>query len=496
MRQKKRAWCRFAGLLVCLLAGSAVGGPIPPAVGGSLDRPLAIKDLDSERVAAREALLEDLEGLAGWCTRKRLFLKRQGVYESMIHFDPGNKLAMRGLGYIKDKDGNWKETERRVEAKDWNQSAARQFPKKRAEAVEGYRDTMFGLLKKYEGQLSSKQTNATLDEILFADPDDARVRKLRGESKRDGIWVLSQTMVAKERRKALRELVIKAFKDAPEPTEGLANKKEEVFGISWKAVFTTPLVRSLGTGSKSEVSRMTQAMSAAHTYFNGVLSVEANFPAEFTVYTLVRPSDKMAFLMGHPVVDQAYRDFLFQLEGSGIQGSGDLAHWSEDVDRRLDGLVRQAIMWLFAESYQILPKHGWAFEGFGLYMTRELIGTRLTWFVKPSVYLVEADDMALQARLLDTRTNWMNEANQVLSSPERPKLAFLLGKDVNELTTEDLLYSYVLSAYLIESEYAKIPKIFGRIGKGESSVTVLEEELGLKLDKLDEHVRRWLSERH
>lgn len=503
MMQLNRSWPRWGGVLALTLVCSALGGA-PFAASSRSAPPLTPvprvgqddgQDIESERAAARERLIEGLEELAEWCSKKKLYLKRQSVYESMLHFDPDNTVARRGLGFVKDKNGEWKPSERRVEPKDWSQSAARQFPKKRAEVAQSYRDTMLGLLTKYEGRVSPKQTEVILDDILFADPDDADVRRMRGEAKLDGHWVLSQTVVAKERRKVLRDMVRKAFQDAPKPVEGEANAREAAFGIGWKAVFTTPQVRSLGTGSSDEVSRMTEAMSAARDYFNGALSVVANFPKDFTVFTLARPSDKMAFLMGHPAIDQTYRDFLFQLEGSGIQGSGDLAHWSEDVDRRLDGLVRQAIMWLFAESYQIFPKQGWAFEGFGLYMTRELVGTRLTWFVKPSEYLVEADDMALQARLLDTRTNWMNEASLVLAKPERPKLAFLLGKDVNELTTEDLLYAYVLAAYLLEAEHAKIPKIFGRMGKGEASVLVLEEELGLKLVELDEHVRRWLSER-
>jgi hypothetical protein len=104
--------------------------------------------------------------------------------------------------------------------------------------------------------------------------------------------------------------------------------------------------------------------------------------------------------------------------------------------------------------------------------------------------------MALQARLLDTRTNWMNEANLVLQKPQRPELAFLVGKDVNQLTTEGLLYAYVLAAYLIEAESDRIPAIFTRIGKGEASVAVLESEFGLTLEQLGLRVRRWLAERH
>ena len=131
----------------------------------------------------------------------------------------------------------------------------------------------------------------------------------------------------------------------------------------------------------------------------------------------------------------------------------------------------------------------------GVYLTRELVGTRLTWYVKPSEYLVEEDDNALRARMLDTRSNWMNEALKVLESEERPNLALLLGRDVNQLTTEDLLYSYVLCAYLLEAEGDRFPRILTKIGEGSPSVEVLEEVLELSLPKLEERVIRWLKER-
>ncbi len=455
----------------------------------------AADEIEEAREAAREELVEGLEGLAAWCTRKKIYLQRVSVYESILHFDPGNTTAMRGLGYIKDRNGNWKETERKVEPKDWSQGAVRQFPARRSAVVEAYRDAMFGLFETYKGRLSPTQSERILDDILEADPDDARVRELRGEAKLDGRWVLRETLVAKEGREILRDRVRQAFKTAPKAREVEANKRELAYGIAWKAVYATEHVRSLGTGTAKEVERMTTATWAARSLFNGALGVQAKYPRDFAVYTLARPADKMAFLMNHPAVDQSYRDFLFQLEGSGIQGSGDLAHWADDKNRRLDGLVRQSIMWLFADGYQIYPTHGWIFEGFGLYLTRELVGTRLSWFVKPSQYLVEEDDLALQARLLDSRTNWMNEALQVLEHESRPKLQFLLGKDVNAMTTEDLLYAYVLAAYLLEAQAESIPRVFTRIGKGEPSTVVLEEELGLELADLDVRVRRWLSER-
>lgn len=500
----ERDWQRVLGIALAIAPGIGITSSpalaVQPAVAHGTSIELAAPgqpawDIDEDSAKARAALIEQLEGLAEWCTKKKIYLKRQEVYLSILHFDPDSNVARRGLGYVKDSEGNWIEKKRRVEPKDWDKGAVKEFPEKRTEVAEAYRTAMFGLIDKYEGRLSPTQREKILDDLLFADPDDPRVHALRGEVKVDDKWVLVQTVKAKEHRAELRDMVRKAFKNVPKAEEDLANAREDQFGIGWKAIYKTPIVRSLGTGSAKEVERMTQAMAATLSYFNDALSVEAHFPKDFTVYTLARSGDKMAFLMNHPAVDQTYRDFLFQLDGSGIQGSGDLAHWSEEPTRRLDGLVRQAIAWLFAEGYGILPKTGWVFEGVGIYMTRELVGTRLTWYVRPSEYLVEADDNALKQRLLDTRTNWMNEARLVLAGEKRPKLGLLLGRDVNQLTTEDLLYSYVLSAYLLEAESEKFPTILTKIGEGQTSVETLESVLEMDLPELEERLIRWLNER-
>jgi len=497
-RQRKRGRAGSPTRAGALVLAGVLGGLCFQATAAPGTRPAvgrAALDLDEDRLAAKEQLLERLAELAEWCTKKKIYARRVEVYEAILHFDSESSLARRGLGFIKNSDGKWVEKERRVEAKDWDKSAARKFPERRAEVAESYREAMFALLDKYEGELSPVQREAVLDDVLFADPDDPRVHAMRGETRLDDKWVLLETARAKEHRAELRTMVRKAFQGVPKPEPADPNDREQAFGIGWKAVYATPVVRSLGTGSDEEVQKMTKAMAATRAYFNAALGVEAHFPQDFTVFSLARPSDKMAFLMGHPVVDDQYRDFLFKLDGSGIQGSGDLAHWSEEPHRRLDGMVRQAIAWLFAEGYGILPKQGWVFEGLGLYLTRELVGTRLTWYVQPSEYLLEAEDHALKARLLDTRTNWMNEALKVLRSGKRPSLSILLGRSVNQLTTEDLLVSYVLCAYLLEAQPEKLPAILRRLGEGQASATVLEEELACDLPDLYDHLTRWLGER-
>jgi len=485
--QRRAGRVRVGTMLLCasLLVARAAG-----EAGG------AAADVESERAAVRQELMAQLEGLAAWCAKQKVFLKRQEVYEWMLRLDPENADARRGLGWIKDKDGQWRPKEHRVPPVDHDKEAASEFALRRAEVAAGFAGALFALLDGHADELSAEERESLLDDVLRVDPDNARAHDLRGEAKLADRWVLVETVAAKQRRGELREMVRTAFRTVPKARARTPDAKERGFGIEWTAVYTSPLVRSLGTGSEEEVRRLTEAMWATRSYFNAALGAGADFPEDFTVYSLARSSDKLAFLTNHPSIGPEYREFLLRCDGSGIQGSGDLAHWAPDELRRLDGLVRQAITWLFAEGFGILPGQGWAVEGFGLYLTRELVGTRLSWFVRPSEYLNQEDDLALQARLLDSRTNWMNEAHRVLNGKGRPRLAFLLGKDVNRLTAEDLLYSYVLAAYLLEAESTRLPDLLARIGAGTPAVEAFEAVFGEPPEELGAHVRRWLGERY
>lgn len=483
-----RAWLAAGVLALGGFAGPSGATAGEPEVGRVLG-------LDEEREAARVELVASFEVLAEWAGSKKLFAKRAGVYRQLVHFEPGHEVALRGLGYTKDKNGDWKEPKGKRPPRDFDKVAAKTFDERNVAVTELYLVTLLGLLERYGEEVTPQQRSAVVEDLLFADPNDERARALIGEARQEGAWVLLETVRAKAQRPKIKDLVRKAFRGVAKAEVVEPNAQEAAFGLRWKGVYATPLVRSLGTGSAKEAERMTQAMAASLSLFNDALGAEATLPSELTVYTLANEGEKDVFLGAHPGIDDEYRKFLTQLEGSGIMGTDDFAQWAADPLRRLDSLVRISIMWMFVDGFGVTPKTGWAFEGFGLYLTRELVGTRLTWFVRPSEYLVKAEDNALQERLLDTRTNWMNEALKVLSKPKRPNLPIFLGKDVNQLTTEELLYSYVLAAYLLEAYPERIPKILRRIGEGESSVPVLEQELGRPMAELPAHLLRWLGER-
>ena len=82
----------------------------------------------------------------------------------------------------------------------------------------------------------------------------------------------------------------------------------------------------------------------------------------------------------------------------------------------------------------------------------------------------------------------MKQNHQVL-------IAKMTQIEMNQLTDVDLLVGYGLAAYVLEAHADRAPKILGRLA-GEAAVTVLEEELDTKLDRLQRDLTEWLGEVH
>ena len=70
--------------------------------------------------------------------------------------------------------------------------------------------------------------------------------------------------------------------------------------------------------------------------------------------------------------------------GGWLDSPNRLAEWSPSPDRRLDGAARQTLGTLLMDAFGIDGRCGWAWEGVGLYMIHDLVGTRLTWFFDTS----------------------------------------------------------------------------------------------------------------
>ena len=181
------------------------------------------------------------------------------------------------------------------------------------------------------------------------------------------------------------------------------------------------------------------------------------------------------------------------MDGSSL-GIEQMAAWGDTSDKRVDSIVRQAISIQMTQRFGLTDKSAWIHEGFGMYLTYDLIGTRLTLFIRQTDY-VEGGEENWDRDIHAPDADWLAMAREELESPKPPNLAFTLGRDVNELTPRDLVVSYALATFFMEGHEPELCiKLFTEIGNGKNPVATVESLLGYGLPTLSERLHTFLVE--
>ncbi len=453
--------------------------------------PASIETLDEFRSAARTALVGRLLSLAKWCNENELFEDRDRAWRSVIVVEPDNLEARKGLRFARNADGSWKEPAPRP-AKNRNPAALEKLPAKRVEAIGPFSDALLERLQKEE--VAPEVRKSVLGEIIAIDPDDEKVHGMLGEARLDGGWVLLETATGKTRRAAIRA-VVQAAKDAPaglDPVSPTAEEKQLFEG--WKCGSKSSAVRVLGTGDASQCESLASACKIAGAVFESALSSPPSWADEFTLYIVAGPGEKDAFVAHLPGAQDAQRESLKRTIGGGVPGTWNVVLFEPDLKKRVDCGVRHALAHLLRRSWNIDTRNAWIFEGLGLYLTREICGSRLTWFCSGSGVTGEGKNSP-RGRLMVADSNWMNEALKLLTRDPPPDLAAVLGRDIATMGVEDVLVSYALAAYLVEGRPETTPALLKQIGADTASAEALHAVLGLTVPELQERLVRWLKER-
>jgi hypothetical protein len=466
------------GLIVSLLAMSM------PAIAQEPS------DYETGHKAAQVELVKRLEGLADWCSSKELFQERDRVWRSILALDANNAAARKGLRFARNPDGSWQEPAPR-ESKNRNPKALEELPAKRAAATDAFREALLALLAKEPE--SSPLRRTAYDEILAVDPDDKVVHGLRGEKELDAKWVLQETWQAKKRRAEIKDFAKAALASAAKIEKLEPTAIEKDLGVRWSTTLKSEGVRVLSTGDEAEARRTAELVQAAGPFFRAVFACDTPHQEDWTAYVLSRPGEQDAFLDRFPGLMPDFRAFLKNVVGCRFPGQPRIAYWDKDPARRLDGSVRQTINDFLNRAFGLTMNHGWAWEGFGLYLTREITATRFTWFIQPAP---GGKYNAMRARLMSPDANWMNEALTLLGSNDHPKLAALLENDVNRMGIEDMLYAYALAAYMLEGRPEETPEVLREMGLiKQTTAQAIQNVLHMDTAQVEERLYRWLTER-
>lgn len=450
---------------------------------------------EAKRAAAVEDVVDELDDLATWCKRKRLYLARDQAYESILEWDADHPEAREALGYKQRADGSWYRAKPYRAPRDRDPELLPEVAEKRSAIASGFRDRILALLEEFDDSLSSTRRDEELEKLLVLDPDDAEVRALLGQvlSEEDGAWVMPETARSLERRTFIRRFAHERMKAAPEPTTAAIDAEENEFGVEWSAGVENDRVRVLCTGAEGEAKRIAQAVYASQDVFHELLDPEARIPFGYSLYVLTRtPSERDAFVAGHPALRDADQEFLRQLSGTWLGGSTAFVSWARSEESRRDGLVRQSIGRMMAASYGVSTEQGWMWEGFGIYLTYYLLGTRLTWFVQPADY--GSGGVDLSERLSGENANWLGEARRMLTRDNPPNVAFIFGRNVNQMDPSDMVLSYAVAAFLLEAHGDSVHEILTAIGRERGASEVFDEVLGLDPPAFQKRLRDWLVE--
>ncbi len=454
--------------------------------GESLER------LSRGRTELTKLIIPELLDLAQKAKELRFHGDSQSLFKKILLLDPESREARKALRYHRVSSDRW------VQSKSFKRSYNRRTKglgefRQRVNAVMlPFRD---GLLELVDEVFAEQGLYAGWMELERLRPlflgDEILLTRL-GEVRTQNGWVLVESDRALRGGKAFPELARDCLRLAPKALPATVRTEERELSLALTAARMTSDVRVLGSTPAAEVGAAASLSHAVGDFFRHALQSDGQHRDDFTIYLMDR-TERDAFLRSWPGLSQEALAGLAMADGGWLGKGNRLAEWSSLPARRLDGAARQTLGTLLMDSFGIDAGHGWAWEGAGLYLVHTLLGTRLTWFFNPEGYAPQASS-GLWVRLQAPDVCWYAEAARMIERGGAPGLVYLLGRGVNAMREQDVLYSFALAAYLFEGHRQSVPSLFRRIGAGEHPVHVFEEELGVPLPVIEGRLLRWIAE--
>lgn len=493
-------YSRLAGLVATWLVLLGTGSDLLAAPAAALSRAAAslrAEGFEAAYAARRASVVAELEGYAEWCSASRLAADRAAALEAILHFDPAHEDAHRGLKHVKQRDGSWAPPAKKPDAKNANKSLEAESRERLRVIATSLLDAGGELLRADDDAAKRAGWQAKLvADVLAIDADHEAARKLGGEARREQEWVLSETVAAKLQRAALKERVERAVAAVPAPAPIEPGARETALGIAWSHSVSTPRLRVFTDSTLAEAQRVAVMCTAAMEVYSELVGFKSDLTGDYSIYILAASASRDAFVAQWPGWSDAERAQVKTWAGCGVPGDIHQARWDKDEAHRLDGAVRHTLGLLTLRELGFDHQRcAWAWEGLGIYLTRELVGTRYTWYsTAPASADVETKD--LLGRLMLADVNWINEYYQRAKRGRAPTLAKLCATKIDKFGVDDILASYSLAAYLIEGRVGELPAVLKAIAAsddgGAGALAALFEG---DLPSGDARLVRWLSER-
>jgi len=460
-----------------------------PAPIGAARAVVPRQGYEQARTAAVRERISDLASLARYCERKHWYLERDRLLALVLELDPDHAATRKGLGY-KRSGGAWV---RETAPQSFNEAYVDQedLEERETKAREDDLRRRLEALDEFAAELAAAEVEGELRALLALHPQAPEVRKRLGyvPGWEGHPWVTSEAKASMDRRLSWQAKARELRERAPAAKAVGITPAEQKLGVPWTAALRNPIARAVTSFDAEEATNALQVAWAAGELVKAELGVEPNWPERLAIHILAPGAQVEALARSWPETTED-RALLVRVNSSWLDWEN-LGVWNPSAPARLDSVTRQLVGRLL-RRFGVTPDQGWIWEGFGVYLSHSLIGTRLVFFTQPSEYVERGQ--TLRQLLEQKDADWYGLARRVLSSPKPPGLVFLLGKDVNRLTDEDLLVAHALAAYVLEAHAEKAAELLRRIGAQEPPAKVLEEVLGIPIAELAPRLSSWLAE--
>jgi len=448
--------------------------------------------LEQLRKEAAGQAAEELVGLAKWCQSKGNNASRNGIWKFILELDPDHEVARRKLRYVR-RESKWVQRSVPPAAKDRNAGALEELDGRRRAIGERYAEHVIPHLER-GWRASPSATRARVYRELFAlDPDHVRARHARGEVRVKKIWVLRETARGVTRRVEMEKLLKEAFGEVPSPLLSKPTDAERALGVRWHSALDGQDWRLVTAAPAFEALRCIRVADASRMLIDSTLGRESKRvpPALRLLMVDTRPAYETA-LRAHPHTDDESYKFNAAVSSCWLPKSSTCLMFDATVNQRFEGSARQPVGFHLWSYFGLTGRHGWAWEGFGLYFTYQLTGYRLSSYVRQTRYAKQSvKARGIDAKMRKPNANWF----KLSADLDAPDWKLLLSKDVNQMNSVDLIWSYLLTAFVLEAYPEKANSLLTRIGKGTASADALAAGLELPLDELGLRVRRYAKER-
>ena len=453
--------------------------------------------LEELRKGSSAQATTDLVKLAEWCRSKKLYRSRVDLYELILEFDPDHPIARKKLRYVRGKDGNWERLRPMPETRDRKPKYRDELIERKKRIAVMYATPLLGLLRKSGATTSDATREKVYREIYLLDPDHKAARAANGEVHDGKRWILKETQRAAARRLVLRTRIRELLSGLPVGKAVAPTKEEQDYGLEWKATLQGSTWRLLSTVKPFEAVECLRVADATDGTFEAVFGIGG---VEFAGRRILMTDDAKKYeqaLEKAPHMTKEYREYSRLLSSTWLPRSRTCLCHKPFPEWRIEICARQPFVLLLDEYFELNVRHGWAFEGMGLYLTHALTGFRRSTFVRITRYADDEKnkpDQRLWGELLPTTADWFAIAAKRIEAGETPDWKLMLSKDVNQMTVNDLLFSFLLAAYLAEAQSDHLPGILKEVAENKPSAEVLQKMLGMPLSRIEQRVYRWIRE--